>query len=248
MSLLVGTERPFLTAEWRHLVMLNYRVEPSLLESFVPAGTELDLWGGAHYLSLVAFLFLDTRVAGVAFPFHRNFEEVNLRFYVKRTVGAEVRRGVVFIREYVPRIAIAAVAKWCYNERYSAIAMSHRIDRQANGSDLVSTVRYDWGKRGRGFGVCCTVVGEPQEMAPGSEEEFIAEHYWGYTRQRNGSTLEYKVAHPRWNAWRVNDAETIGDPGGVYPEQFAAVLRRAPCSVFLSPGSEVSVFKGKELR
>jgi len=120
--------------------MLNYEVEPRLLAGFVPVGTELDSWNGKTFVSLVGFRFLKTRVFGVAFPFHCNFDEVNLRFYVQRRAGAEVRRGVVFVREIVPRRAIATVARAFYGERYLALPMSHRI--QANDADVA--VEYGW--------------------------------------------------------------------------------------------------------
>src|SRR5438128_566574 len=135
------TDRAFLTAEWRNLVMLNYAVDPRLLEKFVPAGTELDTWQGKTFVSLVGFRFLNTRVRGIAIPFHRNFNEVNLRFYVRRLEGNEVRRGVVFIREIVPRRAIATVARVAYNEPYVALPMSHRIESRTQGG---LDVEYAW--------------------------------------------------------------------------------------------------------
>ncbi|MES2569397.1 MAG: DUF2071 domain-containing protein, partial [Verrucomicrobiota bacterium] len=115
--------KPFLTAEWRHLAMLNFATDPALLRPLVPAGTELDEFGGTTYLSVVGFLFLKTRVLGAGFPFHRDFEEVNLRFYVRRKVGGEWRRGVVFIREMVPRQIIALIARVVFGEPYSALPM-----------------------------------------------------------------------------------------------------------------------------
>src|ERR1700694_5344735 len=91
----------FLRAEWRNLAMLNYEVEPALLARFVPNGTELDRWNGKVFVSLVGFCFLKTEICRISIPFHRNFDEVNLRFYVRRREGNEIRRGVVFIREIV---------------------------------------------------------------------------------------------------------------------------------------------------
>jgi Uncharacterized conserved protein (COG2071) len=124
----------FLTAEWRALAMLNYEVDASLLRHFVPAGTELDCWQGKTLVSLVGFRFLKTRVLGIPIPFHRNFDEVNLRFYVRRAEATEVKRGVVFIREIVPRRAIAAVARAFYNERYLALPCPTVSNRTRRGS------------------------------------------------------------------------------------------------------------------
>ena len=76
--------RRFLTAEWRYLVMLNYQIEPDLLRPFLPQGTELDSWQGQTFVSIVGFNFLNTRLLGLPIPGHINFEELNLRFYVRR--------------------------------------------------------------------------------------------------------------------------------------------------------------------
>jgi uncharacterized protein YqjF (DUF2071 family) len=93
--------KPFLTASWRYLAMLNYVVDPRIIAPLVPPGTEIDLENGESFISVVGFLFLDTRLLGLRIPLHRNFEEVNLRFYVRRKSAETWRRGVVFIRALV---------------------------------------------------------------------------------------------------------------------------------------------------
>ena len=167
----------FLTAEWRHLAMLNYQVDPSLLAPFVPPGTELDFWGGKAFVSLAGFLFLNTRIRCIPVPFHRNFEEVNLRFYVRRKSGGEWRRGVVFIKELVPRLAIAWTAKILYNENYAALPMSHRIEESQSEA---KSVVYSWRFRGRENSMTLITQCVAQPLGAGSEQEFITEHYWGY--------------------------------------------------------------------
>ena len=131
---------PFLTARWVDLAMVNYEVDPALVRALVPAGTELDLWSGRCLVSVVGFQFLETRVLGLALPFHRNFEEVNLRFYVRRTVGDEARRGVVFVKEIVPRRAIA----WMVAKRFLARCCTSRTSiscfRSASLRSLISTI------------------------------------------------------------------------------------------------------------
>src|SRR5688500_11997503 len=203
--------RRFLTAEWRYLAMLNYRVAPALLLPHVPAGTVLDSWEGATFLSVVGFLFRDTRLLGVPVPFHRHFEEVNLRCYVRREVDGEVRRAVTFLKELVPRRAIAAVARLAYNEPYAALPMRHRFGPVDSATAAPSEVEYGWrlgSDRGR---VALEPVGAAQLPGAGSEEEFITEHYWGYTRQRDGGTIEYRVAHPPWRVWQARNARLEGD-------------------------------------
>lgn len=238
--------KPFLTAEWRTLTMLNYEVGPDLLRPYLPAGTELDTHNGVLYVSVVGFLFLHTRVLGMPIPFHRNFEEVNLRFYVRRRTPDEWRRGVVFIKEIVPRRAIAAVARWVYNENYVALPMRHTIQLPSSQSNE-GTAEIGWRTRSRWDTLHVEFEGEPVLPEPGSEEEFITEHYWGYTRQRDGGTKEYRVEHPQWRIWRATRAELACDVGEVYGEQFVEPLSVAPVSALVAVGSDVRVGNGASI-
>lgn len=233
--------RPFLTADWRNLVMLNFAVEPSLLEPFVPRGTTLDTWRGAALVSLVGFLFADTRVSGFAIPAHRTFEEVNLRFYVRREVGGETRRAVTFIREIVPRRAIALVARLAYNEPYVAAPMRH-VFGAMRSDGIPDHIQYAWRSAGGWIELTAAVSSPPRTAAPNSQEAFITEHYWGYTRQRDGSTVEYRVEHPRWRVWDVEAAPIAGNLEAFYGTEFASVLRSRPTSAFLADGSPVIVY------
>jgi uncharacterized protein YqjF (DUF2071 family) len=225
--------------------MLNYEVEPRLLEALVPASVELDRWDDRVYVSVVGFLFNETRVLGVSVPGHARFPEVNLRFYVRRHVRGEVRRGVVFIRELVPRRAIATVARLMYNEPYRALPMRHRIEALRDGS---TRREYCW-LTGTGWtGIQARSRGAARPLENGSEEEFITEHYWGYTRQRDGGTIEYRVEHPRWNVWRTSDASLSGDVASVYGAEFARALTGPPRSAFVADGSAVAVHAPTRIR
>jgi uncharacterized protein YqjF (DUF2071 family) len=228
----------FLTAEWKNLLMLNYAVDPSLLEPYVPAGTELDSFAGHTYVSLVAFEFNRTRVMQISIPLHRSFEEVNLRFYVKRGT----RRGVVFIRELVPRFAVAALARLAFGENYSCVPMSHRIE--TGTVDAAVRAEYVWGS---GSSRCATwIETHADSFIPedNSLAQFITEHYWGYTSQRNGGSLEYEVQHPQWRVREAKKAGFDGNAARFYGSGFAQVLLRPPESAFLAEGSPVTVFKG----
>src|ERR1700755_98536 len=136
--------KPFLEADWRYLALLHFAVAPDRLRPFVPEGTELDFLDGRTFVTVVGFLFLNTRVLGLPVPLHRDFEEVNLRFYVRRKSADTWRRGVVFVRELVPKIAIATVARVFYGERYSAYPMRHDVVDNESGV----SVEYGW-RRGR---------------------------------------------------------------------------------------------------
>ena len=231
--------------------MMNYRVAPALLAPYVPPGTELDCWQGAAYLSVVGFLFRRTRVLGIPVPFHREFEEVNLRFYVRREVDGEVRRAVTFVKEIVPRTAIAAVARLVYNEPYVALPMRHVLEHPAATGDdgAPGEVRYAWRQPSSGWSTLRMMsAGRAQEIASGSEAEFITEHYWGYTRQRDGSTVEYRVTHPRWRVWSVTEAAIDANLSELYGPTIAAALVGPPSSAFLAEGSTIAVHRPTRLQ
>lgn len=231
----------FLTAEWQHLAMLNWEVDAALLEERLPAGTELDPFEGRHLISLVAFSFLRTRLKGVAIPCHRDFPEVNLRFYVRRRVDGEVRRGVVFLKEIVPRRAIAAVANRMYGERYACLPMTRQVDIAAG------TAHYGWGRAGARCSIEASWAGAPSDSAPGSEEEFLTEHFWGYARRRDGGTTEYRVEHPRWRLLPATGLAARGPLADHYDPEFREVLGLPPRSAFLAEGSPVVVHGGHRL-
>jgi uncharacterized protein YqjF (DUF2071 family) len=239
--------RPFLTAEWRYLALLNYEIDPGLLQPLVPAGTELDDWRGRTFVSVVGFLFLNTRVLGIPIPFHRNFEEVNLRFYVRRRAPEGWRRAVVFVRELVPRAAIAFTARTVYGERYLAVPMTHAIELANGHASQPTRVTYSWRFKGRENRIDLRVEGDARALEPGSQEEFIAEHYWGYTRGRDGATREYRVEHAPWRVWTGTDARLDCDAARLYGNQFVDCLRATPASVYLADGSAVTVFSGLQL-
>ncbi|MCB9355136.1 MAG: DUF2071 domain-containing protein [Lewinellaceae bacterium] len=230
---------PFLTAQWRRLVLFNYAIDPDALLPYLPAHTEPDEWNGTCYVSLVGFMFLDTRLKGVAIPWHRNFEEINLRFYVQRRdpVTEEKKRGVVFIREIVPKRAIALVANALYRERYRMHPMWHLWQEK----DGEMTVEYAWKQTGcwQSFGVRADMAAT--DLKEGSEAEFITEHYWGYARRDARYSVEYQVEHPRWQVYPIKAWHCEVDFGAVYGPAFGALNGAEPRSIFLAEGSEVAV-------
>ena len=232
----------FLTAEWRWLAMLNYSVSPSLLEPLLPRGTTLDLWQGTAFVSIVGFLFERIRVLGIPLLTHRLFEEVNLRFYVVREVGGERRHGVTFVRELVPRRLIAVAARLTYNEPYRDVAMFHKLEIADSSETKLAS--YEW-RDGPKYGAV-RVDADPrgEVLRPGTFEDFLTHREWGYTRQRDDSTIEYRVDHPRWTVFPAVDAQCAG-PALVpaFGEAFADILGRGPHSAWLSDGSPVLVHR-----
>ena len=222
--------------------MLNFAVDPKIVAPLVPPGTEIDFENGETFLSVVGFLFLDTRLLGLPVPLHRDFEEVNLRFYVRKKSADTWRRGVVFIRELVPRRAIALVARTFYGENYVALPMKHDVKHR----DSSLSVEYSW-RRGRKWeSLKLSASGEPQTILAGSHAEFITEHYWGYTCFRGGCS-EYRVEHPRWKIWNADNFEFSADVAVLYGDQFVEPLSMRPRSAFIGDGSPIEVLLREQL-
>lgn len=232
----------FLTAEWNNLVMVNYQVPASLLQPFVPERTELDIFEGNVYISLVGFMFNYTCIKGIKIPFHVNFEEVNLRFYVRYKQDAEWRRGVVFIKEIVPKPAISFVANTLYHEKYQTMKMDHAIHEHQNEQEFI----YRWKYRGNWNSLSAITEKISVPMQPGSKEEFIAEHYWGYSKH-GGNTFEYAVQHPAWEIYPVKDFTVSCDFGLLYGQEFAFLANAAPDCVFVAKGSAIAVLGKRKL-
>jgi uncharacterized protein YqjF (DUF2071 family) len=227
--------------------MLNYVVDPDILRPYVPQGTELDSWNDTTYVTVVGFLFLETRVLGLPVPFHRDFEEVNLRFYVRRKGAKGWQRGVVFIKEIVPRTAIAAAARLLYNEHYVSMPMRHSI-QQEDGKLLPNgMVEYGWLYNKRWNVLQVRAKGDSFLPAPGSLEEFITEHYWGYAAQRDGGCIEYRVEHPQWRIWNSSESALRANVAPLYGKEFVEPLRARPSSAFIAQGSSIIVRRGNRI-
>lgn len=227
----------FLIAEWRKLAMANYAIDPKILEPYVPQGTVLDFWEGKCYVSLVGFMFKNTRLLGIPIPFHTNFEEVNLRFYVKCNKDGEWRRGVVFIKEIVPKPMLSLVANTIYREHYETLPMKHEWKNEEGAQ----TVSYSWKKAGKWNEFMVKTPQQPESIVAGSETEFITEHYWGYTQYGKNTAYEYEVTHPKWQAYPVLEHRISVDYGAVYGPAFAFLSEIEPNSIFLAEGSAITV-------
>jgi uncharacterized protein YqjF (DUF2071 family) len=229
--------KTFLSANWEHLIMANYAVNPSLLEPYLPNGVELDYFNNQTYVSLVGFLFKNTRLFNIPIPMLGTFEEINLRFYVKRTEGKSVKRGVVFINETVPYKIVAFIANKLYKEHYTAIPTKNTIS--IDGCN--KKVNYEWKINKSWNHLSVEAAIERKEMLTGSMEEFIFEHYYGYTKISELATQEYKVNHPRWLVNEIQDYSINCDFRSMYGDKFDYLKNEKPHSVIIAEGSSVNV-------
>lgn len=226
----------FLTAEWKNLILINYKIDPEILIPYIPKGTELDFFNDTCYVSLVGFLFHNTKLLGIKVPFHHTFEEVNLRFYVKYKDDKKWKRGVVFIKELVPKPALTFIANTIYKENYQTLPMSHTWKSNA----FEKKIEYQWNIKNTIQKI--NVTSEPylKEIAPGTEAEFITEHYFGYTKQQH-NTYEYEVKHPKWRHYPIKNYEIDVDFELNYGKVFKQLNHQKPLSVLLAEGSKISV-------
>lgn len=229
----------FLNAYWKNLVLANYVIDPNVLKPFLPKGTELDFYNNKCYVSLVGFMFMDTRVLGIKFPYHINFEEVNLRFYVKRND----KRGVVFIKEIVPKPLITKIANTLYHEHYETQKMSHNWSENEN----FKLVSYKWKLNNKWQSIAVETSKTATEIPLNSEEEFITEHYFGYTKHNN-KTYQYEVTHPIWKQYKVINYDIQVDFEANYGKAFAFLNAAKPTSILLAEGSKISVKNKTTLR
>jgi uncharacterized protein len=236
--------KTFLTARWVDLLMLNYEVAPELLVPYVPRGTQLDSFEGKTYMSLVGFWFRKTKLFGkISAPFHREFPQINLRFYVRRITDSDDKRGVVFIAEIVQERMIALVAHAVYGEHYFCRSVKTRDVLESGKRPL----EYGWQSKNSWCNLAAERISGACTPSPGTLEHFIVERYWGYTAQPNGGCIEFNVVHPAWKVSLCSDAAFAGDPTSEYGPQIAGVLRGKPSSAFVVDGSAVTVCKGVKI-
>ena len=241
--ILSSKKRSFMKAEWNDLLFINYEINPKLLQKYVPKGTEIDLWNGKCYISLIGFMFEDVKILGVKIPFHVNFEEVNLRFYVKRFEDGKWKRGVVFVKEIVPKHAISFVANSLYNEQYQTLPMRH--ERASEDDTLL--FKYEWKKNLNWNSITVKTEKKLIPIEENSEAEFISEHYYGYTISPRKKTVEYEVKHPRWHQYKVIDYAVNVDFDMVYGKEFAFLQNLQPASCFVAKGSKITIESKKIL-
>ena len=229
--------KTFLKANWENLIMANYEIDPALLIPYLPKGVSLDYYHGKTYISLVGFLFKNTSLFNIPMPLLGTFEEVNLRFYVVRKEGNQIKRGVVFINETVPNKLVAWVANKLYKEHYSAVPTKHQWTINNHQKDIV----YQWNVKGVWNNISVVADANHHGMVEGSMEEFIFEHYYGYTRVDENNTLEYKINHPSWNINTVKQYNINCDFATFYGADFGILNQTKPHSVLLAVGSSIRV-------
>jgi len=227
----------FLKANWENIIMVNYEIDHEVLLPFLPKGVELDLYEGKAYISLVGFMFKNTKLFNIPIPKFGTFEEINLRFYVVRKEGNEIKRGVVFINETIPYKVVAWMANALYKEHYTVVPTKHSITRDDNNQK----VTFEWEVNKKWQLIYVENAISSKQMQQLSLEKFIYEHYYGYTKINNDKTEEYRLHHPSWKTHDVIDYQISCDFEAMYGEDFACLNHTKPAAVFIAEGSSVAI-------
>jgi uncharacterized protein len=228
-------------AEWRQLLMLSFEIDPDFLNPWVPAGLELSYWKQKTFITLVGLLNRNVRFFGLPIPFHRKFEQVNLRFYIRRKMKDEERLGVMFIKQVVPRKIVAAGARYVYREQVVSLPMKHEFEFSARRREEFSA-SYSWHFNGRWNELSAKTKGISHEPKKHSLEKFIAERYWGYSGMASNEVLEYQVEHPIWSIREVGDIVVEGSLSEFYGKTIGRKLKSKPDCAFLADGSEARLY------
>lgn len=227
----------FLKANWENIIMVNYEIDPQILLPYLPKGVTLDLYEGKAFVSLVGFMFKDTKLFNIPIPFWGTFEEINLRFYVQRKDGDKVKRGVVFINETIPYRAVALIANLLYKEHYTVVPTKHAIQKTYRKKQL----DFEWRCNKKWNSIRVTTAAKSMPMEPNSFEAFIFEHYYGYTKVDDQKTEEYRLQHPSWKVFEVHDYAIDCDFEAKYGSAFSVLNDTQPSAVFVAEGSAVQV-------
>ena len=226
----------FLRANWENLIMANYEIEPSTLAPYLPKGVELDFHNNKTYVSLVGFMFKNTRLFGLPIPFFGSFEEINLRFYVKKIENRKIKKGVVFINETVPFKIVALLANKLYKEHYISIPTKNSIDITEN-----KDIKFEWKINDRWNSLAVKSDTNKYKIEQGTIEEFIFERYFGFTKLSDISSQEYKIHHPKWMTHKILNSKIDCDFKSMYGDSFSILNNQTPDSILLAEGSQVSV-------
>ena len=227
----------FLKANWENIIMVNYEIDPEILRPFLPKGVTIDLFEGKAYISLVGFMFKKTKIFNIPIPRFGTFEEINLRFYVKREEGHFVKRGVVFINETIPYPLVAWVANWLYKEHYSVVPTKHLFSK----SESTQQLQFEWLANKKWNSIFVETETQLKEMEPNSFEEFIYQHYYGFTKVSENATEEYRLQHPRWKVYPVTKYAINCDFSAMYGKEFSIINHTQPKAVFVADGSAVKI-------
>ena len=227
----------FLKANWENIIMANYEIEPSILIPFLPKGVEIDFFNEKAYISLVGFMFKKTKLFNIPIPWFGDFEEINLRFYVVRKENDEIKRGVVFINETIPYRIVAWIANKLYKEHYTVVPTKHEIITE----NSIQKIKFEWLLNKNWQSIYVESSTKSNFMKKGSLENFIYEHYYGYTKVDENKTEEYKLQHPSWETSEVINYEIDCDFKAMYGNSFSVLNQTKPTAVFIAKGSSVGV-------
>lgn len=234
--MLLEQTKPFLTAYWHNLINITYAISPTLLTSYLPKGVTLATKDGKAFVSLVAFSFEETKVKGIKIPFHVNFPEINLRFYV----NYKGKVAVCFINEFVPKQCIALVANKLYNEPYIAYPM--KVSTEVNEKQQELTISHQITKRKQVHRLKAIVSTQSYTPESNTIAHYFKEHDLGLGIDKKGRTLYYRVEHPIWAIYPIKEYIVQMDFEQLYGKPWGILNTLEPLHILVAKGSKIAVY------
>ncbi|HKE19548.1 MAG TPA: DUF2071 domain-containing protein [Kofleriaceae bacterium] len=224
---------------------MTFAIDPRALRGLVPVGTEIDTFDdGRAPLSMVALRFDDSRVLGLPIPFARSYDQVALRFYVRRWLGGDRwRRGTVPVIEFVPVSALVSAGHVLYGEAYERRPVTSRVRPPDPGTNRGGRAVYRWRTDRSIHRLAVDFSGELHLPAPDSREAFLVERYWGYLARHADLTSEVRVDHPPWRIWSAAEGHLTAEVPQLFGDRFARALASPPVSVVVAEGSRLELHR-----
>ena len=235
-------QKVLMTARFSEVVAVNFQIDPKVLAPRIPKGLELDFYKGETYVSLVAMMLRDVRVWGIPIHIATGFEELNMRFYVRRKDGDGYQRGACFIKDYVSSGAAAWILGSLFKADFHKIKMKHDNTGFADDGESVPSVDYRWKVGDHWNRLRIKARSKVQKTGSDTKVGFILNHNNEYS-SRKGKTLEYRATHPTWTVWDAAQANFTCDVKTLFGQEFEKPLSKRPASVFVASGSDFTIYK-----
>lgn len=245
----VATKKPAVSyqASWHDMVVINFDIEPRIVEMHLPPGLEVDLYNDHSFISLVALKCRDTVIKGIRIPFHSNYAQLQLRCYVKRTDGDTTRRGTFFIKRFVPSRRVARLMSWWTGQKYQHMRIrTHVSGFQETDPNIMPEAQYECFVNGRWNKIKIKARSQRRKLRPESKDQFILDHQYAYYSDGK-NTFEYLVDHPPWLIWDAASGALDCDVEALFGKEFARPMKHRPSSVMLARGSDVTVYQSTKI-
>lgn len=208
---------------WHDLLFMHYRVDAQQLQSLLPDGLEVDLFGKDAWIGIVPFRMSDVAPRFVpAVPWMSAFPELNVRTYV--TVNG--KPGVWFFSLDATNPIAVRIARRFFHLKYMDAKITedwkqdwlhyHSIRTHRSEPPANLTVRY-------------RPTGDVFAAQSGTLEHWLTARYCLYAATPAGKVLRGEIDHP---PWPLQNAEAIVEENSMLNGLDLELLDESPHLLF----------------